>query len=85
MTVVLPFPTPLSLPFTIYEADAFHPPLPPAGAHAVEVRDESGRVIHFEWSDPIVDKELASAQAFRWSERLAPLLVAMTQKHDAAG
>lgn len=58
----------------VHRSDPLNPPTPPPGAHAVEVRDRSGRVVSYGWVDPAIDRNAFVDRAYGWTDQLYVLL-----------
>lgn len=55
----------------VFAADLLHPPAPPIGASAIQLKDATGRVIAFCWVVPEHAAELGEV-AWDWLDRHAP-------------
>lgn len=56
----------------VFESDPNHPPIPPTGASAIEVRDQTGRVVGYAWLSAEYDINELDGAAWAWLDRHEP-------------
>ena len=82
MANVLPFPQ--SSRFKVFVVAASDPPPPPEGAQALKIVDtETGVVMTWGWSHPVVDSEMLLDRSWAWAERLAAMFATRAAASDA--
>lgn len=67
-------PTPAEPLAAVYRIDPRSAPVAPAGAHAVEVTDDTGRVIAFAWIVRELDPVQLAAGGYTWIDRWRSLI-----------